>query len=78
MTLLKYQFDAICKHFMLTYIERHGRTARTFWNYATGTLTPSKGPDTMLKPDRVFHLNCEEARTHASCKTDRTMERFNH
>ena len=40
---------------MFTYIERHGRTGRTFWNYATGTLTPSKGPDTMLKPDRVFH-----------------------
>ena len=27
----------------LTYIERHGRT---IWNYATGTLTPPKGPDT--------------------------------
>ena len=33
----------------LTYIERHGRTGRVIWNYATGTLTPSKGPDAMLK-----------------------------
>ena len=27
----------------LTYIERHGRTGRTIWNYGTGTLTLSKG-----------------------------------
>ena len=32
----------------LTYIERHGRTGRTIWNYSTGTLTPSKGSGTML------------------------------
>ena len=30
------------------YIERHARPGRSIWNYATGTLTPSKGPDTML------------------------------
>ena len=32
----------------LTYTERHGRTGRIIWNYATGTLTHPKGPDTML------------------------------
>ena len=32
----------------LTYIERHGRTGRTIWNNATGTLTPPKGQDTIL------------------------------
>ena len=32
----------------LMYIERHSRTGRTIWNYATGILTPSNGPDTML------------------------------
>ena len=32
----------------LTYIERHGRTGRTIWNYAKCTLTHSKGPDSML------------------------------
>ena len=29
------------------------------------------------KPDRVIHLNCGEVRTHASCKTTRTMGTFN-
>ena len=29
-------------------IDRHSRTGRTIWNYANGTLTPSKGPDSML------------------------------
>ena len=32
----------------LTYIERLSRTRRTICNYASGTLTPSKGPDSML------------------------------
>ena len=32
----------------MMYIERHGQTDRTIWNYATGTLTPSKVPDIML------------------------------
>ena len=32
----------------LMYIERHSRTGRTIWNYATDTLTPSKGPDSVL------------------------------
>ena len=32
----------------LAYIERYGRTGRVIWNYATGNLTPSKGPNTML------------------------------
>ena len=32
----------------LTYIERHGQIGKTIWNYATGTLTPSKGSDTTL------------------------------
>ena len=32
----------------LTYIQRHSRTGRTIWNYATGTLIPPKGPDTVL------------------------------
>ena len=32
----------------LMYIERNDQTGRTIWNYATGTQTPSKGPDTML------------------------------
>ena len=35
-------------HKALIYIERHGRTGRTIWNNATGTLAPSKTPDTML------------------------------
>ena len=33
---------------VLTYIEGHGRTSGTIWNDATCTLTPFKGPDTML------------------------------
>ena len=32
----------------LMYIEKHGRTGWTIWNYAKGTLTPSKAPDSML------------------------------
>ena len=32
----------------LTYIEIHYWTGRIIWDYATGTLTPSKGPDTTL------------------------------
>ena len=32
----------------LTYIEGHARTGGTIWNDATCTLTPFKGPDTML------------------------------
>ena len=32
----------------LTYIEGQSRTDRTIWNYTSGTLAPSKGPDTML------------------------------
>ena len=32
----------------LMYIERHSQTGRTIWNYATDTLTPSKGPDSVL------------------------------
>ena len=32
----------------MMYIERHGQTDRTIWNYATGTLAPSKVPDIML------------------------------
>ena len=31
----------------VTYIEGHGRTGRTIWNDATGTLIPFKGPETM-------------------------------
>ena len=62
----------------LTYIERYGRTDRTIWNYATGTLTPCKEPDTMAKPDHRIHLNCTEVCNHASCKTTRTRGSFNH
>ena len=60
----------------LTYIERHGRTDRTIWNY--------KYLDTLYrarynaKPDCVIHLNCREVDTHASCKTARTQESFNY
>ena len=32
----------------LMHIEGYGQTDRTLWNDATGTLTPFKGPDTML------------------------------
>ena len=32
----------------LVYIERHDRTGRAIWNYATGTLKPFKEPDSML------------------------------
>ena len=32
----------------LIHIEGHGLTGGTIWNDATGTLTPSKEPDTML------------------------------
>ena len=46
--IVKVSIDAICSQFK-PYNERHSRTCRTIWNYATGTLTPSKGPDTMLK-----------------------------
>ena len=35
-------------HQALTYIEGHSRTSRTIWNYTSGNLAPSKGPDTML------------------------------
>ena len=56
-------------------IERHDPTSKTIWNYATGTLTTSKAPDTMLS---LIHLNGGELRTHASCKTTRTQESFDH
>ena len=32
----------------LTHTEGHSQTSGTIWNDATGTLTPIKGPDTML------------------------------
>ena len=32
----------------LRYTKGHGRTGGTIWNDATGTLTPFKGPDTVL------------------------------
>ena len=35
---------------------------------------PGKG----AKPDCIIQLNCREVRTHASCKTTRTWENFNH
>ena len=35
-------------HQSLTNTERHGQTSRTIWNYATGTLTTSKGLDSMI------------------------------
>ena len=44
----------------LTYIERGGRTSRTVWNYAIGTLTPSEGPDTMLNRIALSILTVEK------------------
>ena len=44
----------------LTYIERHDQTGRTIWNYAKGTLTPSKGPDSMLNWIALSVSNAEK------------------
>ena len=35
-------------------------------------------PGKVAKLDGVFQFNCEEVRTHASYKTTRTWQNFNH
>ena len=59
---------------VLTYIKGNDRTGRPISNYAMGILTSWKGAET----DRIIHLNYGEVCTHASYKTTRTWENFNH
>ena len=62
----------------LTYIAGHSRTGRNHLERChkyTYTLSRARHN---AKPYCVIQLNCVGVRTHASCKTTRTRESFNH
>ena len=44
----------------LRYIEKHCRTEKTIWNYATGTPTPSQRSDTTLNQIMLSILTAEK------------------
>ena len=58
----------------LACIDRNDQTSRLVWNYATGTLTPLKGPSTLLNKNALYiQLNYREVCTHASYETNQYM-----